>query len=178
MEAAPQPTTVSEHKLEPPSSLSEGTTEIANHPETAPAVETGGPVQESAAAEPGLHRAPDVEPESVAPAPTTPLQAIPQDGESGPLEEPSVALPCVTVGSSIVEPVSVTVGTRLCSADSSEVAVIKRITEKMVMYSVSDKNTRCYVGDICGFSWRDAPVFRVRIDAADGHLTASLISRN
>ena len=86
---------------------------------------------------------------------------------------------CVRVGARLTAPVLVSPGTRICAADSVNEAVINKITEKGISYSVNGGfEINCKTAELCGFDWRPrGPVFNVRVKTGpDGAWAGSLVA--
>lgn len=84
---------------------------------------------------------------------------------------------CVRVGPRLAAAILVGPGTRICAADSENEAVIKKVTEKGISYSVNGGfEINCNTTELCGFDWRPrGPVFNVRVKTGpDGAWAGSL----
>lgn len=77
--------------------------------------------------------------------------------------------PCLTMGLGFADPIEIAVGAKLCNGIGQNEAVVDRITERAVAFSVKGgREFTCTPDDVCQFDWPGAPspYFRVVIDEA------------
>lgn len=70
---------------------------------------------------------------------------------------------CPTLPSKLLTAVDITVGSELCSRDGQHKAVVTRISDSSMGYSLGGRFEYCKVGERCAFAWPDAPWFQVEI---------------
>ncbi len=79
--------------------------------------------------------------------------------------------PCHTMGIGWSEPVEIAVGAKLCNGIGQQEAIVERITERAVAFTVKGgRDFTCTPDNVCQFDWPGAPspVFRVVIDEVVG----------
>jgi len=91
------------------------------------------------------------------------------------------ALDCLVVGPGQPSTICVEPGTRLCGPTGGDVAVIKRIENNAIVYSVNGGyEIDCNTTELCSFKWEEAvpPRFHVRVYQKQKGFIASLATRN
>ena len=79
--------------------------------------------------------------------------------------------PCQTMGIGWSEPIEIAVGAKLCNGIGQHEAVVERIAERGVAFSVKGgRDFTCTPDNVCQFDWAGAasPYFRVVIDEVGG----------
>jgi hypothetical protein len=85
-----------------------------------------------------------------------------QNGRKGTDNELSVPKEaCVVIGSSVVNKISVEIGSVLCSAAGQSRAQVDDITDYSIVYSVDGRQSTCRRMELCSFAWQGAPLFRL-----------------
>lgn len=73
---------------------------------------------------------------------------------------------CLVIDSALAQPIVITKGFKICSADRKGRAVIKDVRKRAIVYAVNGSgNVVCSIKDVCQFNWKGAPLFKVNINA-------------
>ena len=86
----------------------------------------------------------------------------------------TAAQACIVVKPDFASPIVVGDGTRLCSHDDRDTAVVVSISEKTIAYSVNgDGAIRCSTGELCGMNWSSGSVLFIPRIVQNGQTYAS-----
>lgn len=141
-------------------------------PPPAPVQPKEEPPQKSSPAARNRNVRPNPEPGVADVVPTAPKVAA---KSPAPLPPTQYRSGCAIFGGYNQSPIPIRSGTRICSEDGSDSAVIERVTDKEVTYKVNGGFEKaCGPGDQCAFLWSSGQLmFRVRLGQSQPELVPS-----